>query len=100
MKWLLMRIISKLKAIFGVVDWKDVLIRSLKTFAQAALAYVSTILATGSVVNGVGKTLWVSAVAAGISAAWNGVLSPVFKVINQKADEEFSVDGDGTADGK
>lgn len=79
----------KLKAIFGVVNWKDVLIRSLKTFVQAALAFASTTLSTGNIVHGISQTLVLSALAAGIAAVWNGVLSPALKAVHEKADQEI-----------
>ena len=79
----------KLRAIFGVVNWKDVLIRSLKTFVQAALAFASTVLSTGNIVHGISQTLVLSALAAGIAAVWNGVLSPALKAVHEKADQEI-----------
>ena len=79
----------KLKAIFSVVNWKDVLIRSLKTFVQAALAFASTALSTGNIVHGISQTLVLSALAAGIAAVWNGVLSPALKAVHEKADQEM-----------
>ena len=79
----------KLRAIFGVVNWKDVLIRSLKTFVQAALAFASTALSTGNIVHGISQTLVLSALAAGIAAVWNGVLSPALKAVHEKADQEI-----------
>lgn len=58
---------------------KDVAMRALKTFWQAAIAYLVAALSTGvdlfegDVVGG----LLIGALAAGISAAWNGVAQPV-----------------------
>ena len=83
------KVLVKLKAIFGVVNWKDVLIRSLKTFVQAALAFASTALSTGNIVHGISQTLVLSALAAGIAAVWNGVLSPALKAVHEKADQEI-----------
>ena len=82
-------VLVKLRAIFGVVNWKDVLIRSLKTFVQAALAFASTALSTGNIVHGISQTLVLSALAAGIAAVWNGVLSPALKAVHEKADQEM-----------
>ena len=82
-------VLVKLRAIFGVVNWKDVLIRSLKTFVQAALAFASTALSTGNIVHGISQTLVLSALAAGIAAVWNGVLSPALKAVHEKADQEI-----------
>lgn len=61
---------------------KDVAIRSLKTFWQAAIGYalaaittagITDINAAKAVVGGV----IASSIAAGASAAWNGVISPL-----------------------
>ena len=57
---------------------KDVAIRALKTFWQSAIAYLVASLSTGvdlfegEVIGG----LLIGALAAGISAAWNGVVEP------------------------
>ena len=57
---------------------KDVAIRALKTFWQAAIAYLVATLSTGvdlfegEVISG----LIIGALAAGISASWNGVVQP------------------------
>ena len=80
---------AKLKLIFSVVDWKDVLIRSVKTFFQAAFACVATALADGSIVTDAGQVFWLSALSAGIAAVWNGVLSPAIRIVHNKADEEI-----------
>lgn len=58
---------------------KDVAIRALKTFWQAAVAYLVMSLGQGvdifegEVVGG----LLIGALAAGISASWNGAIQPV-----------------------
>ena len=58
---------------------KDVAIRALKTFWQSAIAYLVMSLSQGidlfevEVIGG----LLIGALAAGISAAWNGVVQPV-----------------------
>lgn len=58
---------------------KDVAIRALKTFWQAAIAYLVASLGQGidlfeiEVVSG----LLIGALAAGISASWNGAIQPV-----------------------
>ena len=58
---------------------KDVAIRALKTFWQAAVAYLVASLGQGidlfegEVIGG----LLIGAVAAGISASWNGAVQPV-----------------------
>lgn len=57
---------------------KDIAIRALKTFWQAAIAYLVATLSTGAdlfegeVIGGI----LVGALAAGISASWNGVVQP------------------------
>ena len=57
---------------------KDVAIRALKTFWQSAIAYLVAALSTGvdlfegEVISG----LLIGALAAGISASWNGVVQP------------------------
>ena len=58
------------------IDWKDVGIRALKTFIQAACGSIVTLLANGgdSVVT---DAAVISVVAAGVSAVWNGVVNPL-----------------------
>ena len=56
---------------------KDVAIRALKTFWQSAIAYLVASLSQGidfevEVISG----LIIGALAAGISASWNGVVQP------------------------
>ena len=57
---------------------KDIAIRALKTFWQSAVAYLVAALSTGvdlfegEVIGG----LLIGALAAGISASWNGVVQP------------------------
>ena len=57
---------------------KDIAIRALKTFWQAAVAYFVAALSTGAdvfegeVIGG----LLIGALAAGLSASWNGVVQP------------------------
>lgn len=64
---------------------KDIIIRALKTFWQAALGYIIVDInallvgmADSSITEGMLKTLAIGAVAAGCSAVWNSVLSPLF----------------------
>ena len=58
---------------------KDVTVRALKTFWQSAIAYLVATLSTGvdlfegEVIGG----LLIGALAAGISASWNGAIQPV-----------------------
>ncbi|MCD7751001.1 MAG: hypothetical protein LUI10_04575 [Lachnospiraceae bacterium] len=60
---------------------KDVLIRAAKTFVQAALSIAVAQLAgldfTGVGVSDALLNIAIAAGAAGISAVWNGVLSPL-----------------------
>lgn len=57
---------------------KDIAVRALKTFWQSAIAYLVASLSTGvdlfegEVIGG----LLIGAVAAGLSASWNGVIQP------------------------
>lgn len=55
------------------MQWKDILIRAGKTFAQAFIA--SLTVAQGDSV----KAILISAVAAGVSAVWNLIKSIVDK---------------------
>ena len=55
----------------------EVLSRALKTFVQASIAYiVATIGAVDVFDKGVAEGLLIGAIAAGISASWNGVVQP------------------------
>ena len=55
----------------------DVIRRALKTFVQASIAYiVATIGAVDVFDKGVAEGLLIGAIAAGISASWNGVVQP------------------------
>ncbi len=74
---------AKLVLIFTVVDWKDVGVRAFKTLVQAFIASIGLSIASGHTLD----TVLTSALAAAVSALWNGVLSPVWKAIGQKADE-------------
>ena len=62
------------------VNWKDVLIRAIKTFVEAFLAFMGAELA-GMDIFALDKDVWcavgLSAAAAGISAVWNGVVEPL-----------------------
>ena len=58
---------------------KDIAIRALKTFWQSALAYIVASLSTGAdlfegeMIGG----LIIGAIAAGLSASWNGTVQPL-----------------------
>lgn len=67
-----------------MIDWKDVAVRAVKTFAQTAVSYLVTNLAGVDFFDGsLGETFWLglvlSAGAAGASAVWNGIIQPLFK---------------------
>jgi len=72
-----------------VVDWKDVLIRSIKTFFQAAIALIGASLADCNIFQNTEQAVWLSAIAGGIATVWNGVLSPALQLIHNKDDEEI-----------
>ncbi len=64
------------------IDWKDVGIRALKTFVQSAVSIAIAQLAGVDFIEGenldkVLISIAISAGAAGISAVWNGVISPL-----------------------
>jgi len=58
-----------------MVDWKDVGIRALKTFIQSFVGALITLFAAGEP-SAFTQTAIISALAAALSAAWNGVLNP------------------------
>lgn len=64
------------------VNWKDVAIRAIKTFAEAFIAFLGAELA-GVDVFAMEKGMWaavgISAASAGISAVWNGMIEPVLR---------------------
>lgn len=65
------------------IDWKDVLIRSFKTFWQAGVSYIVVTLPNMNLFDGsASKKVWlgfaVAAVSAGASAAWNGAIKPAW----------------------
>ena len=66
-----------------MTNWKDVLIRSVKTFAETVAAFLIAELA-GVEIFAADKRMWISlalsAVAAGVAAVWNGVIEPVLKL--------------------
>lgn len=65
------------------IDWKDVGIRALKTFLETAFFYLIAAFGELNPFRGeVDEMAWfglfLSAGAAGVSAAWNGVIAPIF----------------------
>ena len=83
--------------------FKDVLIRAGKTFWQAALA--SLVIAFPEIINLIPKgwdavmpvllSAGVGAVAAGLSAVWNGVVAPMLDKMKHKETERVEVVTDG-----
>lgn len=81
---------------------KDVLIRALKTFWQAVIAYFATSFGTQiagidvfnfDALKNCAIGLIVGAVAAGLSASWNGVIQPALNKLKAKG-------GDDTVEGE
>ena len=70
-----------------MIDWKDVLIRSVKTSAETVAAFLIAELA-GVEIFSTDKSMWISialsAVAAGVAAVWNGVIEPALKLPSKK----------------
>lgn len=64
------------------IDWKDVGIRALKTFVQAACASTVTLLTNGTD-DVVTTTAIISVLAAGVSAVWNAVVSPLLEKLSK-----------------
>lgn len=60
-------------------DWKDVGIRALKTFIQSFVGALITLFAAGEP-DAFSQTAIISALAAAISAVWNGVVNPALGV--------------------
>lgn len=80
------------KAILALVNWKDVAVRAGKTFLQAAVAYLIAALGNADIFGGnAGKAFWVgllmSTLAAGASAAWNGVVKPALAAWKDSLDK-------------
>ena len=78
---------------------KDVAIRALKTFWQGAMAYLVTSFSVqlGTIdlfsveaLKEVGIGLLIGTLAAGLSAAWNGVIAPIL--------DKYKVKGGGSTD--
>jgi len=65
------------------VNWADVVIRSVKTFVETAVAFLIAELSGVDIFAG-DATMWasigVSACAAGLAAVYNGVISPLLKL--------------------
>lgn len=78
---------------------KDVVIRSAKTFWQAALAYMATAIGVhysgdaldANALKSAFIALVVGACAAGISAAWNGVIAPIISSAQKASGGEASI---------
>lgn len=65
------------------VNWKDVAIRALKTFIEAVIPLIIAAMSgidfsgTGSEIKSYIVATLISIIAAGLSAAWNGVIQPL-----------------------
>lgn len=71
------------------INWKDVIVRAVKTFAETAVAaFVAGV--SGVDIFSTDEGFWIalalSAGAAGISAVWNGLVEPVIKPLLPKKD--------------
>lgn len=69
------------------INWKDVAVRAIKTFAEAAIAFATTEMAGVDLFateQGFWPALAISAGAAGVSAVWNGLIEPVIKARIEK----------------
>lgn len=66
-----------------MINWKDVAVRSIKTFVETAVAFLLAELA-GVEIFAADSSMWISlalsAGAAGVAAVWNGVIEPVLKL--------------------
>jgi len=67
------------------IDWKDVWVRSFKTFLEAFLTYAATAIAGVRYGDGsLSDTVWIGAlfcgVCTGITAVINGVIIPLFHI--------------------
>ena len=61
---------------------KDVAIRALKTFVQSSIAYLGATIGAADVFDkGVAEGLIIGALAAGISASWNGAIQPMLNLL-------------------
>ena len=64
------------------INWKDVLIRAIKTFVEAFVVCAGAEL-SGMDIFAIDKgmlcAVGISAAAAGVSAVWNGMIEPVLK---------------------
>ena len=64
------------------INWKDVLIRAIKTFVEAFVVCAGAEL-SGMDIFAIDKgmlcAVCISAAAAGVSAVWNGMIEPVLK---------------------
>ena len=69
------------------MNWRDVLIRSVKTFAETAFTFLVAEMA-GVELFAADKGMWISlalsAGAAGAAAVWNGVIEPLLKLPDGK----------------
>jgi len=73
------------------MDARDVAVRSVKTFAEAAAAFLIAEIG-GAELFAMDRGMWfaigISAVAAGVAAVWNGVLAPMLAPLLKRAKRE------------
>ena len=70
-------------------DWKDVGIRALKTFIQSFVGAMVTLFAAGGEPGSTfTQTAIISALAAAVSAVWNGVINPALGVETHPPDAQ------------
>lgn len=65
------------------IDWKDVLIRAVKTFVQAACSATVILLSKGTE-DAITVSAIISVAAAGVSAVWNGVVAPLLDKLSKE----------------
>jgi hypothetical protein len=80
------KIVAKIRELLSIVDWKDVGIRALKTFAETTLSCVMATLSDPT------QTLTVGVISLGVTAVWNGVLEPVAKSLLAKIQSWLNVE--------
>ena len=82
---------------------KDVLIRAIKTFWQAVIAYLATSFGTQiagidvfdfDALKNCAIGLIVGSVAAGLSASWNGVIQPALDKLKKSKGGDDTVEGE------
>jgi hypothetical protein len=83
---------NTIKAVFTLVDWPDVWVRTFKTAWQAALGvFIAVIPTLSAVTHDTWKSVLLGALASLISAVatavWNGVLAPMLTAWKDSLDK-------------